>query len=81
MGDPVLQLPLPLAILSAAVARYMTKEFVIVQNIRRVCLLDISADFGVKTNAKLTPIFSCVGRAKNGIQSCLVTVSLTSIFA
>ena len=75
MGDPVLQLPLPLAILSA-VARYDQR---ICNSL--VCLLDITADFGVKTNAKLTPIVSCVARAKNGIQSCLFSVTLTSIFA
>ena len=31
------------------------REFVIVENIRLVCLLELTADFGVKTNAKLTP--------------------------
>ena len=30
----------------------VSREFVIVENIRLVCLLDLTADFGVKTNAK-----------------------------
>ena len=39
-----------------------TREFVLVENIRLVCLLDLTADFGVKTNEKL--IVSCERRAK-----------------
>ena len=34
-----------------------TREIAIVGNIRLVRLLDLTADFGVETNAKLTPIF------------------------
>ena len=30
------------------------RKFVIVENILLVCLLDLTAEFGVKTNAKLT---------------------------
>ena len=58
----------------------LIREFVIVENIRLVCLLDLTADFGVKTNAKLTPIFELREKSKTGIQSCLYTVALT-IFA
>ena len=32
------------------------RDFVIVENIRLVLLLDLTSEFGVKTNAKLTPI-------------------------
>ena len=32
-----------------------TRKFVI-ENLRLVCLPDLTADFGVKTNAKLTPV-------------------------
>ena len=35
----------------------IAEKIVIVENIRLVRLLDLTADFGVKTNAKLTPIF------------------------
>ena len=38
-----------------------------------------TADFGVKTNAKLTPIFKLREKSKTGIQSCLFTVTLTPI--
>ena len=34
-----------------------TSEIVIVENIRLVRLPDLTADFGVKTNVKLMPIF------------------------
>ena len=34
---------------------YTPEKFVIVENLRLVCLLDLTADFGVKTNTKLTP--------------------------
>ena len=54
------------------------REIVRVENICLVRLLNLTADFGVKTNAKLTPIFKLV--FKTGIQSCLYTVSLTPIF-
>ena len=55
----------------------MTREFVIVENKRQVCLLNLTADTGVETNAELTPI--CQLRVKNntGIQSCLYAVTLT----
>ena len=33
------------------------REIVTVENIRLFHLLDLTADFGDKTNAKLTPIF------------------------
>ena len=35
------------------------REFVIVKNIRLVYPLDLAADFGVKTNSKLTPDVTC----------------------
>ena len=57
------------------------KEFVIVENIRLVRLLDLTADFGVKKNAKLTPIFKLREKVKTGIQSCLYTVTLFPICA
>ena len=44
------------------------KEIVIVENIRLVRLLDLTADFGVKTNAKLTPIFKLREKSNTGIQ-------------
>ena len=50
------------------------REFVIVENKRLVCLLDLTADFGVKTNAKLTPIFELREKSKTGIQSCLYRI-------
>ena len=34
-----------------------TREIVIVENVRLVRLHELTADFGVKTNAKLLPIF------------------------
>ena len=49
------------------------REIVIYENIRLVCLLDLTADFGVKTNAKLMPIFKLREKSKTGIQSCLYT--------
>ena len=58
-----------------------TREIVTVENRRSVRLLDLTADFGVKTNAKLTPIFMLQEKRKTGIQSCLYTVTLTPIFA
>ena len=50
----------------------MTREFVIVENKRQVCLLNLTADTGVETNAKLTPICQLRGKSKTGSQSCLV---------
>ena len=44
------------------------KEIVIVENIRLVRLLDLTADFGVKTNAILTPIFKLREKSNTGIQ-------------
>ena len=41
----------------------MITEVVIVENIRLVRLLDLTADFGVKTNAKLTPICQLHGKS------------------
>ena len=59
-----------------------TREIEGVENIRLVRLLDLTAVFGVKTNAKLTPIFKLRKKSKTGIQSCLyVTVTLTPILA
>ena len=52
-----------------------TREFIIVENIRLVCLLDLTADFCVKA----TPNIQL--REKTGIQSCLYTVTLTPAFA
>ena len=34
---------------------FVFREFVIVENIRQVCLLDLTAGFEVKTKTKLTP--------------------------
>ena len=39
-------------------------EIVVVENISPVCLLDLTADFGVKTNAKLTLIFKLREKSK-----------------
>ena len=36
--------------------KYSSREFVIVENVRQVCLLDLTADLGIKTNAKLTSV-------------------------
>ena len=47
-------------------------EIVIIENIRLVRLLDLTADFGFKTNGKLTPNFK-LEECKTGIQSCLST--------
>ena len=49
-----------------------------------VRLLDLTADFGVKTKAKLTqltPIFKLLEKSKTVIQSSLFTLILTPIFA
>ena len=39
------------------IIRLIPREIVIAEKIHLVCLLDLTTDFGVKTNAKLTPIF------------------------
>ena len=58
------------------------REFEVVKNIRLVCLLDLTMDFGVKINTKLTSIFKLREKSKTGIQSCLyTTVTLTPNFA
>ena len=44
-----------------------TREIAIVGNIRLVRLLDLTADFGVETNAKLTPIFKLREKRITGI--------------
>ena len=43
------------------------RDIVIVENIRLVRRLALTADFGVKTNAKLTQIFQLRERSKTGI--------------
>ena len=58
-----------------------SSEIVNVENIRLISLLEITADFGVKTNAKLTLIFKLEMKSKTGNQSCLYTVTLNPIFA
>ena len=55
-------------------------EIVILENIRLVCLQDLTADFGVKTNAKLPPILMLRENSKAKIQSCLYAETLTPIF-
>ena len=59
----------------------LSREFGIVEKIRLDFLLDLNADFGAKTNAKLTPNFQRGGKRKTGIQSCLYTVTLSPTFA
>ena len=49
------------------------REFVIVDNIHLIGLLDITADFGVKTNAELTPNCQLRDKSNSGIQSCVYT--------
>ena len=58
----------------------INRKILIVENILVVRLLDLTADFRVKTNAKLTPNFKLLRKSKTGIQSCLFTVNLTSFF-
>ena len=61
------------------------RDIVIVENIRLVRLLALTADFGVKTNAKLTPIFKLRERRAKLVYSKLAvsvqyyTVTLTPI--
>ena len=52
-----------------------SREIEIEENLVR--LLDLTADFGVKTNAKLTPIFKLREKSKTGIQSCLYALTMT----
>ena len=59
----------------------ISREFLIVENNRTVYLLDLTAGFGVQTNAKLTPISKLREKSKICIQSCLYTITLTPIFA
>ena len=54
----------------------ISREFEIVENIRLICLLDLTADFGVKTNAKLTLHYRCV---KNIIYNHPVIPGLSSV--
>ena len=59
-----------------------TRHIVIVENIRLVHLQELTADFRVKMNAKLMPIFKLLReKSKTGFQSCLYTVTLTPFFA
>ena len=44
-------------------------------------MLDITADFEVKTKAKLTPNYQLWEKSKTGFQSCLYTVTLNPISA
>ena len=55
----------------------LIREFVIVEKLR----LGRQLDFGVETNANLTPISKLRERSITGILSCLYTVTLTQIFA
>ena len=55
------------------------RELVIVENIRQVCLLDLTADFRFKINTKLTPNSQLREKSKTGVHSCLYTVTLTQI--
>ena len=58
-----------------------SREIAIVENLwLLVRLLDLTADFGVKTNAKFSPIFKLRKESKTGIQSCLYTVTLIPFF-
>ena len=59
----------------------ITREFIIVENIRLASLIDLTADFEVKANAKLTPNYQLHSQSKTGIQSCLNTLTLTPVFA
>ena len=57
------------------------REFEVVKNIRLVCLLDLTMDFGVKINTKLTSIFKLREKSKTGIQLSVHAVTLTPNFA
>ena len=56
------------------------RELVIVENIRQVCLLDLTADFRFKINTKLTPNSQLREESKSCIQSCLYMLTMTPIF-
>ena len=45
---------------------HQNRELDIVENKRLVCLLDLTVVFGVKTIAKLTPIFKLQEKSKTG---------------
>ena len=55
----------------------LIREFVIMEKLR----LGRQRDFGVETNANLTPISKLRERSITGIQSCPYKVTLTQIFA
>ena len=59
----------------------LTREFLIVENIRPACQLDLTADFGVNSNAKLTPNGQPRKKAKLVFRavSTVYTVTLTPI--
>ena len=59
------------------------REIVIVENIRLVHQLDLTGDFGVKTNTKLTPNCQLKEKSKLVFRAVctLYTVTLTPIFA
>ena len=61
-----------------SVQEWESREFLIVENIRLVCRIDLTADFGVKTNAKFTPNCKLREKSKIGILSSLYTVTLSS---
>ena len=60
------------------------REILILENIHMyvvVSQLDLPVDFGVKTNAKMTPMCKLREKSKTGSQSCLYAVTLTPIFS
>ena len=57
------------------------REFVIAENIRLVCLLDLTADFGVKSNAKLTPDFPAAREEHNWYSELSVNSNPDSNFS
>ena len=61
-----------------SVQEWESREFLIVENIRLVCRIDLTADFGVKTIAKFTPKYKLREWSKIDIHSCLYTVTLSS---
>ena len=52
---------------NAVFKNYIYPEFVVVGIIRQVCLLDLTADFGIKTKAKLTPNYQLQEKSKTGV--------------
>ena len=60
----------------------LSRESVMVENVRLICLPDLTADFGDKTSTKLTPnCVSCIVRAKLVFRALSVhTVTLTPNF-